>query len=292
MNIDAWTFDVGTTENHVEAMARRVEQSWDTGADIVLFPEYSWAAMAQRSGGLLPQPDENWTGRKTPLRRLAHHFWTDVMPVLQKRLTRPNKMVVLGSAPFVEDNDGPLYNRAPILIGGHLYTQDKLFLTPWEKALASGGTLRVFEFHGVRIAVVICLDIEIAELSVLLRSQRVDLVLVPSATETLMGCERVTRCASARAVELGCGVVVSPLVGKCSAPLVDMNLGKLGCYFPSQGAFATEERIRETSVYTEGFHMARFTLRLDALHSMRHDLAETNPSTIPPVHRLPHVQIC
>jgi predicted amidohydrolase len=70
--------------------------------------------------------------------------------------------------------------------------------------------LRVWEFGGVRFAVIICLDIEIPEISAKLRGRGVDVILVPSATETILGVERVDRCASARAVELGA------IVGVCS----------------------------------------------------------------------------
>jgi predicted amidohydrolase len=89
--------------------------------------------------------------------------------------------------------------------------QDKLHLTPWESAFSPGDTLHLWHFAGLRIAVIICLDIEIPELSARLRDEEVDLILCPSATETVLGVERVDRCASARAVELGCHVAVSHL---------------------------------------------------------------------------------
>jgi len=92
--------------------------------------------------------------------------------------------------------------------------------------------------------------------------------------------ERVTRCASARAVELGCAVVVSPLVGKCESDLVDDNLGKLACYLPSQSAFKKSPRMQESEVFSDGFHCSRFTLPLSRLTSMRWSTVETNPSLI------------
>ncbi|MDB6139152.1 MAG: nitrilase, partial [Verrucomicrobiaceae bacterium] len=228
--IDAWTFDVGvdasSIEAYAEACAGRVEESWDSGADIVLLPEYTWAGLEPH----LP-PDGG-------LRGVAEAFWAQLLPGLRQRLSRPDKLVVLGTAPFM-DPDSPelLLNRAPVIAGGRLIIQDKLYLTPWEKAFRRGNALRVFEFLGLRIAVLICLDIEVPELSVMLRGQGVDLILVPSATETLLGCERITRCASARSVELCCAVVVAPLVGRCASELVDENLGRTACYQPSQRAF-------------------------------------------------------
>jgi predicted amidohydrolase len=262
MRIDAWTFDVGTTEDHVEAMASRVEQSWDSGADIVLFPEYSWAALP---------------GCKD-VREMAAMFWCTIMPRLQQRLARPGKMVVLGTAPCI--TDGELRNRAPILVNGELIVQDKLYLTPWEKEFSGGKTLHLIHFGGLRIAVIICLDIEIPELSVQLRGQGVDLILVPSATETMLGSERVTRCASARSVELGCVVVVSPVVGKCSSDLVDDNQGRLASYLPSQAVFQAQERRVESVLLFEGFHCVKSDIEFSSLNAMRESVHETNPSLI------------
>lgn len=46
-------------------------------------------------------------------------------------------------------------------MNGELIVQDKLFLTPWETQFAGGKALQLIEFAGLRIAVIICLDIEI-----------------------------------------------------------------------------------------------------------------------------------
>ncbi|MDB6120435.1 MAG: nitrilase, partial [Verrucomicrobiaceae bacterium] len=118
------------------------------------------------------------------------------------------------------------------------------------------------------------------ELSAMLRRQNVDLILVPSATETLMGCERVTRCASARSVELGCAVAVAPLVGQCASELVDSNLGKIACYLPSQRAFRRSDRLQEGPVHKDSFHKARFSLARGLLTDTRAATLETNPSLI------------
>ena len=260
--VDAWTTDVGTSEDLVEAVASRTEQSWDSGADIVLFPEYTWAAL--HASPAVVAEDLQWR----------------VLPLLQQRLTRKGKLAVLGSSLIREESTGKLRNRAIIMSDGEWLAQDKLFMTPWESAFQGGDALRVFSFQSLRIAVIICLDIEVPELSVLLRGQGVDLILVPSATETIQGVERVTRCASARAVELGCAVVVSPLVGKCESDLVDDNLGKLACYLPSQSPYKNCPRMQESELFNDGFHCSRFTLPLSRLTSMRRSTVETNPSSL------------
>ena len=270
--IDAWTFDVGVAaavpKDYIEACASRVEQSWDLGADIVLFPEYTWAGLEP----LLP-PGVGLPG-------VAQFFWSEVVPDLQKRLSRPDKLVVLGTAPFIDSTSGVMLNRAPILSCGELLWQDKMFLTPWETAFTPGDSMRLFQFKGLRVAVLICLDIEIPELSALLRGQGVDLILNPSATETLMGCERVTRCASARAVELCCAVATAPLVGRCQSELVDQNLGKMAYSMPSQKAFDSHIRMQSSEVWESGFQFERFSLARRLLTTSRGETTETNPALI------------
>ena len=164
---------------------------------------------------------------------------------------------------------------------GKVITQDKLVLTPWEHEFEPGKVLNLIRFKGITIALLICLDIEIPEISAQLRGQNVDLILVPSATETAFGAERVTRCACARSVELGCAVIVSPIVGQCDAYMVEEDVGRLAAYFPSQSAFADTQRVQETKIYAKGFHKLASQLSLQSLKQMRAAKRETNPSLLP-----------
>ena len=271
--VDLWTFDVGaqadTPQDFVELMVSRVLDSWDSGADAVVFPEFSWMGLAK------------FVSRAAELRGVASLFWGELWPDLQRSLARPGKMAVLGSVPFLCE-DGRVRNRVPILIDGAAFHQDKLNLTPWESALSSGDALRVFEFRGLRIAVIICLDIEVPELSVALRGRGVDVVFVPSATETLLGLERVGRCASARAVELGCYVGVSQLVGIGDSELIDGNIGRVAWFAPSQSPFGDHARELATEATTDGFVRLRASIDPRALAACRANTAETNPSLLTP----------
>jgi predicted amidohydrolase len=277
MLIHAWTFDVGlsvtsvtSVSDYLDACATRVEQSYDAGADIVLFPEYTWA-------GLEPHLPRSPTDS---LRQLADAFWQNLWPSLQQRLTRPGKAAILGTAPYWDGQR--LLNRCPIVLPSGPLFQDKLYLTPWESTFSPGDTLHTFHHLGKKCAVVICLDIEIPELSAALRGQGIDLLLVPSATESVLGVERVNRCASARAVELGCSVVVSHLVGSSSTTLIDENVGLLAHYLPSQSF--TRNRVRESQspVYHSGFHLAEFRLPPAYAERLKTGQCETNPALLRP----------
>lgn len=269
--IDLCTFDPGVAVKTPAAFAAVVvdcvEASWDNGADLVLLPEFTWV-------GLEPLVEPR------TLQRVSEVFWGELLPALKSLLIRPGKAVVLGTVPFWDAESQELHNRAPILVEDRIFHQDKLHLTPWESDFSPGTELRLWEFAGLRFAVVICLDIEIPEISTRLRGAGVDVILVPSATETVLGVERVDRCASARAVELGCVVGVCHLTGKADAGLIDENVGRTAVYFPSQAAFRDEPRWIESEIYAGGNQKQRLTLDPRLLQVMRRMPLETNPSLL------------
>ena len=269
--LDLVTYDPGrpadTPSAFTHAVAERVLTCWDDGADLVLLPEFLWLGLEP----LLPMGDGS-----SGLQRVAQVFWRDLLPELQRALTRPGKAVVLGSCPAL--HRGTLRNRAPIYTGESWIHQDKLHLTPWEKAFSPGAHVRLWSFGDWRVAVLICLDIEIPELAARLRGRDVDLILCPSATETLLGVERVDRCASARAVELGCHVGVAHLTGHASSELIDENLGRAAWYGPSQHVFRTAPRWLEGEILSAGSQVLRVELDRAALQRMRRMQMETNPA--------------
>lgn len=272
VKVEAWTLDVGdagkTVDEFAEEVMHRVETAWAGGADIVLLPEYLWAALEP----LLP-PDADMDD-------IAKVVWVDLMPRLRQRLCRKGKHAVVGTAPWSDPTNRHLYNRAIIFTDGRVLHQDKLFLTPWEHEFRAGKELYVFEMQGLRVAVVICLDIEVPEISSRLRGLNIDLLLVPSATETIYGSERVTRCASARAIELGCAVVVCPLVGKCDSSMVNVNLGKIALYLPAQKSFEAYDRTEDTRVVRQGWHVLRADVPAAVIQETHRRRQETNPSQL------------
>jgi predicted amidohydrolase len=274
LNIDLWTCDVGaeaaSPQAFAELLKERVLESWSKGADVAVLPEYSWMGL------------ERFVSGEDKLAGVAQIFWDDLWPGLRGDLSHPDKAVVLGTVPY-RTPTGTWRNRAPILCGGQELHQDKLCLTPWEKIFEGGEALYVWTLHGVKFAVVICLDIEVPEISVALRGRGVDCLLVPSATENILGVERVGRCASGRAVELCAFIGVSQLVGKAKSELVDENVGKLAWHAPSQSAFKHSPRETISPVLLEGgFHCLRGELNAKSLRRARKMLVETNPAHLTP----------
>jgi len=272
LNLHLQTFDIGepfvSPDDCVRHFIDTTLRAWAGGADLVMFPEFCWMALERFCDG----PDI--------LRDLATFFWSTLWPELRRRLSVTGKAVVLGTVPFLDDS-GNLRNRCPILSDGRELHQDKLHLTPWENAFVPGDTTHVWTFKEHRIAVCVCLDVEIPSLAAALKPAEPDLLLVPSATETLLGVERVGRCASARAVELGCQVAVCHLVGKAASTLVDENVGRLSFYSPSQSSFAATHRLDEGELLNFGHHGRTFDTDPAAIRAARETANETNPSRVP-----------
>ena len=266
------TWDPGSVATSPDAFAtaliERVRQAWDRGADLVLLPELLWMGLEP----LLPEGQRHARG-------VAQSLQQDLLPRLQRELGTEHKAVLLGSGPHALAG-GELRNRAHLLLSGHCQHQDKLHLTPWESLFSPGETLQIMNWRGWNLATLICLDIEVPELAACLRGRGVDLILCPSATETLLGVERINRCASARAVELGCAVAVSALTGSARSELIDCNLGRCGLYLPSQQAFAAELRQNLQEVRHEGCHEHWVRLPAQPLEQMRLNDQETNPATL------------
>lgn len=279
LSLHLWTCDAGAAaagpEDYAALITGRVRESWDAGADLVIFPEFCWLGL-----------ERFMTGPDRPA-AVARWFWHHLWPDLTTGLARPGKAAVLGTVPWRGDCSR-LRNRAPVILGDRVAYQDKLHLTPWEAAFEGGDRLLVWEFCGARVAVLVCLDVEIPELAAALRCAQPDLIIVPSATDNLLGVERINRCADARAVELGCMVAVCPLVGRADSSLVDENLGRLALYAPSQAAFAESERQLAGGLLTGGFHRLAAEIDLTAIRRCRSLTDETSPCRLQPV--VPRVQ--
>jgi predicted amidohydrolase len=108
----------------------------------------------------------------------------------------------------VTDGNGGFYNRAWLLLpDGRRVAYDKLVLTPSEKnpagwCLQPGERIEIAEWEGLRIAPLVCLDVEMPALAWRLQPLDLDLLLVPSMTAFRAGYRRVFDCAKARAIEL------------------------------------------------------------------------------------------
>jgi predicted amidohydrolase len=270
------TWDIGQAFASPAAVCQEIirltRESWLEGADVVLFPEYCWLSLEP-----FCPPDAD------KLESVARMFWQECWPnLLLQNLVESDKCVVLGTVPWKSSGEAKLRNRAPIVSDGKAHFQDKLCLTPWEFRFEGGEAIHTWELRGFRLGTLICLDIEIPEHAVALRKAGLDFLLVPSATETILGVERITRCASARSIELGCAVAVSHLIGRSDSVLADENIGRTSFFLPSQSPFANAPRETIGEIHDTGSKVLKTTLSRHSLAVMRRNWQETNPALLAP----------
>ena len=210
---------------------RRLAEAAAAGAGLLMLPEYlgeQWLAWAPRD---LPETGEvAWMGR----------HGAELLELLGPLPTRHGVALLAGTWPA--RTPAGWTNRAHLLLpDGRLVVQDKLCLTPSEQdaeawRLDPGREIRIVEWQGLRIAMLVCLDIEQPALAALLQDADLDLLLVPSMTRQASGHARVMACAKARAVELTTTVAAVGCIGSIPADPPRPNTGGAAVYLPCEPA--------------------------------------------------------
>lgn len=127
--------------------------------------------------------------------------------------------------------------------------------------VVGGQGLRVFETSAGRIGILICYDSEFPLLGRVLAEAEVEILLVPSCTDTVAGFNRVRIGAMARALEGQCIVVQAPTVGDCAwNPAIDENRGRAAIYGPPDGFWPEDGVIAQGEMDRPGWVTAEVDL--------------------------------
>lgn len=224
-------FAPASPEAYVAAIDQRMARAKADGARLLMLPEYCIeACLAFRPQALEP------TDEMAFLAKVA----VAIEPQLAALAERHGLSLLAGSMPWPHEGGGHTNRAIFFTPDGRRHVHDKLSLTPFEKApepwvLTPGRKLTVFEVEGVRIAMLICLDVEMPALSCLLAKEHLDLLLVPSMTGMLSGYHRVYDCAKARAVELLTSVALCGCTGVARGTTQnDTNVSGAALYVPCE----------------------------------------------------------
>jgi predicted amidohydrolase len=221
LTLALWAVNLKQPLNGIGGWAAAVEaqmaKAKAEGAEMLVMPEYmseQWLSFA---------PDDLGAADEVPW--MARHA-EEALAAIAHLPAKYDMALLAGTMPVETDPpaDGgsPYVNRAHLLLpDGRVVRQDKLSLTPSEQEpdawnLRGGETLEIVEWKGMKMATLICLDIEMPALSSLLAPEQPDLILVPSLTPKLSGYSRVFGCAKARAVELQAAVAAVGVIGAAS----------------------------------------------------------------------------
>lgn len=186
--------------------------------------------------------------------------------------TRHQIYIQPGTIP-VKESDGFYRNRAYFFSpDGKMAYQDKIFLTPFEKAtglIKPGTGLNLFSTSIGKIGIVTCYDCEFPPLAQQLVTAGATLLLSPCCTERITGLTRVSICARARAIENQCYVAQASLIGKGSwSDFIDICTGQSGIYTPADTGFPENGILALAALNTPMFIYA--DLQTEKLLQTRH----------------------
>ena len=251
--LDSWS-------QYEDKLAHWVADAAKRGAELLVFPEYGAMELATLDG-----PETAGDLEKSLWAVADRLEEADALHV--KLAAEHNVHILAASAParFEADPGGRPVNRARLITPkGGIGIQDKQIMTRFEREdwdVIGGGPLRVFETTIGRIGVLICYDSEFPLLARPLAEAGMELLLVPSCTDTVAGFHRVRIGAMARALECQCVVVHAPTVGDVDwNPAIDVNHGRAAIYGPPDGFWPETGIIAEGAMDEPGWVMARIDL--------------------------------
>lgn len=206
-------FPVASADEVLAQLKARIHEAATDGADILVLPEYFCEQWLQYAPYDLPKTSQiAWMAEEA----------LQILPALAGAARAAGIALLAGTVPHATE-PGTYVNRAWMFFPDRepVY-HDKLELIGSETdpacwQVVRGDSVSVFEWRGYRLAILVCLDIELPALSPILAREDVDLVLVPSQTEMPSGFCRVFGCARARAIELMAAVAV---VGGAGIPVI------------------------------------------------------------------------
>lgn len=240
-----------------------VAKGAETGAEILVFPEYAAIEQAATFGREVSGNLEATLKVVADLERERVAFHAE--------LAAKHKVhILVGSGP-VRRGDGCYVNAAQLITPeGSIGLQEKHIMTPFECnwGIAPGGALRVFETSLGRIGITICYDSEFPLLARAMAEAGAELLLVPSCTERVSGFHRVRTASRARALENQIATVLSTTVGDAVwSPAVDYNSGAAGIYVPSEQSISDDGTLAEGPLNAPQWVSA--TIDMQRLHELR-----------------------
>ncbi|MBS3928591.1 MAG: carbon-nitrogen hydrolase family protein [Sphingomonadales bacterium] len=216
-----------TWSAYAAKLTRWIETAAKGGASLAVFPEYGAMELAAL--------DVTTMGDLSACLGTVAGRLSDIDALHAELAVKHGMHVLAASVPA--EVPGGFVNRARLFApNGKVGVQDKLVMTRFEREewfISASGPLRLFETSLGKIGINICYD---SEFPLLARAQveaGMELLLVPSCTDSEHGYWRVRLGAQARALEGQCYAVQSPTVGNAQwNPAVDVNRGAAGVFGP------------------------------------------------------------
>lgn len=246
-----------------DKIARWVKDGAETGAQLLVFPEYGSIEQAHALG------EKVYADLDATLAAIAD--MADERIAVHADLARKHNVhILVGSGPR-RRQDGHYVNAAQLVTpSGATGEQEKLILTPFERnwRMAAGTTVNVFDTALGKIAILICYDSEFPYLARAAAAAGAEILLVPQCTERISGNYRVRTGAMARALENQIAAVTSPTIGDAVwSAAVDYNTGAAGIFVPAEHGVSDTGALAEGKINAPGWISA--TINLGHLRDLR-----------------------
>lgn len=237
---------------------RWVNKAVKENADILVFPEYGAIEIASIAG----------SGAVADLSAsidAVSQRYDDFSGLWCSLAKRYGVLICAPSLLYRDLGAGKVFNRALLASpSGAFGIQDKLIMTRFERdewRINGGAQLRVFDTDLGRIGISVCYDTEFPLIARAFAEAGVEILLVPSVTETIRGYHRVQIGARARALENQFVVVHAPLVGTADwSPATDVSVGAAGIFGPPDLGFPEDGVIAQGVINQPGWVYGEFTL--------------------------------
>lgn len=224
-----FSFPVASMEAWLDLLKEKALAAKAQNADILALPEYTCVHWYQFAPKDIKAGDGfEWTETQTEaglkgIARIAQEVGIAILAG-----SYPVRCPDLYPEPFFKQHNDTrknlnlvrYYNRAYVFgaDGALLHTQDKMVLTPWEldeqgDNMQGGQKISSFMLNGVKVGVLVCLDVQQSVVVHALMREGIEILLVPSMTMHPSGYNRVFLNCRARAVEGMMGVAVVGGVG-------------------------------------------------------------------------------
>ncbi len=267
----------------LDLVAAQMREAASARASLLVLPEYVSAHWLHWADGPLEgRVLMNWMADQG----------ASLLPGLEALVRATGIGLVAGSMPHAA-GDGRTFNRSWVLLpddagGVNRLHHDKLVPTPPERPegdwpIACGGSATLFEWRGLKLAILICLDVEMPAIVAKLEGEVIDLLIVPSMTALLSGYHRVFDCAKASAVELFTSVAVVGGIGGLPWGMGG-NCGGAAVFVPCEAALGSTGRLASIGplAETEGAGpLLTIQVPIAAIRSLRKAGPEAWPGPFP-----------
>lgn len=257
VSISAYTIKPARSlDDFLQDIETKVKEAQVAGSAVLVLPEFVGM-------GLLWSHDQAATVDNTTVAafyRTVFNPLYDGYKLGMSALAQRHNVTIVGATYWHEVDDKAFNTSFVFRPDGTVLEQDKIHLTRGEKAIntCGGSALNVFEIEGVKCGMYVCYDVQYPELSRHLADQGVEVIFVPTLTET-RGAWREWHSGHARALENQMYVCVSPLLGALDIPndyrTVCIGQAFVACPIDNRfkiddGTYASAEMNTEALVHT------------------------------------------